>query len=128
MKRLSQFILVVACIHSIHKDASEILAEYLEGIPHIKREGTGIHTGTTYYIIRNSSGFHTILDNINSSKDACNVMGYMTYEHLPNTRNQIGVTIYQKYSFRSSYNASYLPTHIGIDDNDLAKFIAITKW
>lgn len=125
MKRLSQFILVVACVHSIHKDASEILAEYLEGIPHIKREGTGIHTGTTYYIIQNSSGFHTILDNINSSKDARNVMGYMTYELLPN--KQLGVTIYKKYSFRSSYNSSYLPTHIGIGDSDLAKFIAITK-
>lgn len=125
MKRLSQFILVVACIHSIHKDASEILAEYLEGIPHIKREGTGIYTGTTYYVIRNSSGFHTILDNINSSKDACGVMGYMTYERLP--REQIGITIYQKYSFRSSYNASYLPTHMGIADSDLDKLITITK-
>lgn len=125
MKRLSQFILVVACIHSIHKDASEVLAEYLEGIPHIKREGTGIYTGTTYYIFKNSSGFCTILDNINSSKDACEVMGYMTYEHLP--REQIGVTIYQKYSFRSSYNSSYLPTHMGIDDSDLAKLITITK-
>lgn len=125
MKRLPQFILVVACIHSIHKDASEILAEYLEGIPHIKRKGTGIHTGTTYYVIRNNSGFHTILDNINTSKDACGVMGYMTYELLPN--KHIGVTVYQKYSFRSSYNSSYLPTHMGIADSDLAKFIAITK-
>lgn len=125
MKRLSQFILVVACVHSIHKDASEILAEYLEGIPHIKREGTGLFTGVTYYIIKNSSGFHTILENINSSKDACNVMGYMTYERLP--REQIGVTIYQKYSFRSSYNCSCLPTHMGINDSDLDKFIAITK-
>lgn len=125
MKRLSQFILVIACIHSIHKDASEILAEYLEGIPHIKREGIGVHTGTTYYIIKNSSGFHTILYNINSFKDAHKVIGYMTYEILPS--NQIGVTIYQKYSFRRSYNILYLPTHMGIADSDLDKFIAITK-
>ena len=125
MKRLSQFILVVACIHSIHKDASEILAEYLEGIPHIKREGKGRHTGTTYYVIKNSSGFYNILNNINSSKDAHKVIGYMTYERLPN--NQIGITLYQKYSFRSSYNSSYLPTHMGIDDSDLDKLIAITK-
>lgn len=125
MKRLSQFILVVACVHSINKDASEILAEYLEGIPHIKREGTGIYTGTTYYIIKNSSGFHTILKNIDSAKAAKIVIGYMTYEHLP--REQIGVTVYQKYSFRSSYNASYLPTHMEIADSDLDKFIAITK-
>lgn len=125
MKRVPQFILVVACIHSIHKDASEILAEYLEGTPHIKREGTGLFTGTTYYVIKNSSGFHTILENINSSKDAYRVMGYMTYEHLPS--NQIGVTLYQKYSFRSSYNTSYLPTHMGIFDSDLDKFISISK-
>lgn len=125
MKKAPQFILVVVCVHSIHKDASEILAEYLEGIPHIKREGTGLFTGTTYYVIKNSSGFYTILDNINSSKDAYRVIGYMTYERLP--REQIGVTAYQKYSFRSSYNASYLPTHIGIADSDLDKLIAITK-
>lgn len=125
MKRLSQFILVVACIHSIRKDASEILAEYLEGIPHIKREGTGLFTGTTYYIIKNSSGFRTILENINSTKDAKIVMGYMTYEHLP--REHIGKTLYQKYNFRSSYNTSYLPVHIEIDDSDLDKLIAITK-
>lgn len=125
MKRLSQFILVVACIHSIHKDASEILAEYLEGIPHIKREGEGLFTGTTYYIIKNSSCFHAILDNINSAKAANKVMGYMTYELLP--RNQIGVTIYQKYSFKSSYNISYLPIHMEIANSDLDKFIAITK-
>lgn len=52
-------------------------------------------------------------------------MGYMSYERLPN--KHIGVILYQKYSFRSSYNSSYLPTHIGIDDSDLAKFIAITR-
>lgn len=125
MKRLSQFILVVACVHSINKDASEILAEYLEGIPHIKREGTGIFTGTTYYVIKNSSGFHTILKNIDSAKAAKIVIGYMTYEHLPT--KHIGKTLYQKYSFRSSYNASYLPTHIGIDDNDLDTFIDVTR-
>lgn len=125
MKKVPKFILVVACVHSINKDASEILAEYLEGMPHIKREGTGLFTGTTYYVIKNSSGFHAILENINSDKDACSVMGYMTYEHLPS--NQIGVTLYQKYSFRSSYNTSYLPIHMGIDDSDLDKLIAITK-
>lgn len=125
MRSVPHFILVVACIHSIHKDASEILAEYFEGIPHIKREGTGIFTGTTYYVIKNSSGFHAILDNINSSKDAHKVMGYMTYEHLPS--NQISITLYQKYSFKSSYNTSYLPVHMGIPDSDLDKLIAITK-
>lgn len=125
MKRVPHFILVVACIHSIHKDASEILAEYLEGIPHVKRKGTGLFTDATYYVIKNSSGFHTILENMNSTKDAYRVMGYMTYEHLPS--NQIGVTVYQKYSFKSSYNTSYLPTNMGIADNDLDKLIAITK-
>lgn len=126
MKRVPNFILVVACIHYIYKDASEILSEYLEGIPHIKREGTGLFTGTTYYVIKNSSGFHAILENINSSKDAYNIIGYMAYEHLPS--NQIDITLYQKYnSFKSSYNTSYLPIHMGIDDSDLDKLIAITK-
>lgn len=125
MKRVPNFILVIACVHSICKDASEILAEYLEGMPHVKREGTGLFTGTTYYVIKNSSGFHTILENINSSKDAYRVMGYMTYEHLPS--KHIGKTIYQKYSFKSSYNTSYLPAHMGIDDSDLDKLIAITE-
>lgn len=125
MKRLSQFILVVACIHSIHKDASEIFAEYLEGIPHIKREGKGSFTGTTCYVIKNSAGFHNIIENISSIKDAYRVMGYMTYERLPS--KHIGITLYQKYSFKSSSNISYLPTHIGIDDSDLDKLIAITK-
>lgn len=125
MKRLSQFILVVACIHSIHKDASKILAEYLEGIPHIKREGKGSFTGTTCYVIQNSTGFHTILENINSTKDAHRVMGYGVYERLPTKK--IGITLYQKYYFSSTSNISYLPTHIGIDNSDLAKLIAITK-
>lgn len=125
MKKVPHFILVIACIHSINKDASEILAEYLEGIPHIKREGTGIFTGTTYYVIKNSSGFHTILKNIDSAKAAKIVIGYMTYEHF--SSNQIGVTMYQKYSFKSSYNTSYLPVHMGIPDSDLDKLIAITK-
>lgn len=125
MKRVPHFILVIACIHSIHKDASEILTEYLEGIPHIKYEGTGLFTGTSYFVIKNSSGFHTIIENINSFKDAYRVIGYMTYEHLPS--EQIGVTIYQKYSFKSSYNTSYLPVHMSIADSDLDKLIAITK-
>lgn len=125
MKRVPNFILVVACIHSIHKDAAEILAEYLEGIPHIKREGKGSFTGTTCYVIKNSAGFHNIIENIHYSKDAYRVMGYGVYEHLPN--KQMGITLYQKYDFSSTSNISYLPTHIGIDDSDLAKFIAITK-
>lgn len=125
MKRLSQFILVVACIHSIHKDASKILAEYLEGIPHIKREGKGSFTGTTCYVIKNSAGFHIILEHITSSKDACRVMGYGVYERLPS--KNLGITLYQKYHFSSTSNISYLPTHIGIADSDLDKFISITR-
>ena len=125
MKRVPNFILVVACIHSIHKDASEILAEYLEGIPHIKRGGKKSFTGTTCYVLKNSAGFHIILENINSSKDACRVMGYGVYEHLPS--KNMDITLYQKYHFSNTTNISYLPTHIGIPDSDLDKLIAITK-
>lgn len=125
MKRVPNFVLVVACIHSIHKDASEILTEYLEGIPHIKREGKGSFNGTTCYVLKNSAGFHIILENINSSKVACRVMGYGVYEHLPS--KNMGITLYQKYHFSDTSNISYLPTHLGIDDSDLDKLIAITK-
>ena len=96
MKSIPPFILVVACINSTEcKDASEILAEYLEGIPHIKYEGHGSFTDTTCYITKNIAGFHNILDRIDSTKCACRFMGYATYEHL---RTKQGVTLYQKYS------------------------------
>lgn len=125
MRRVPNFILVVACIYSIHKDAAKILAEYLEDIPHVKREGKGSFTGTTCYVIKNSAGFYNIIENIHFAKDAYRVMGYGVYEHLPS--KQMGITLYQKYDFSSTSNISYLPTHIGIADSDLDKLIAITK-
>ena len=125
MKSIPSFILVVACINSKEcKGASEILAEYLEGIPHIKYEGRGSFTDTTCYILKNTAGFHNILDNIGSDKCTRRFMGYATYEHL---RTKLGITLYQKYSFSSTSNMLSLPTHLGISDSDLYKLIAITK-
>lgn len=126
MKSKPQFILVVACINSKEcKGASEILAEYLEGMPHIKHEGHGSFTGTTCYILENiSDDFHNILYNIASDKCARRFIGYATYEHL---RNKLGVNVYQKYSFSSTSNMLFLPTHLGIADSDLDKLIVITR-
>lgn len=125
MRRVPNFILVVTCIYSIHKDAAKILAEYLEGIPHIKRKGNGSFTGITCYVIKNNPGFHCILENINSNKDACRVMGYGVYEYLPS--EHIGVTVYQKYHFSSTTNILYLPMYMKIADSNLDKLIAITQ-
>lgn len=127
MKRVPQFILVVACIDSKQcRDESKIFAEYLEGIPNIKREGYGSFTGTTCYIIKNNPGFHVILENITATKYARIFMGYAVYEHLP-TKKQTGITLYQKYDFSNTSNITYLPTHLSIADSDLDKLIAITQ-
>lgn len=127
MKSIPQFALVVACIHSKEcKGASKILAEYLEGMPHIKYEGHGSFTGTTCYIIKNNPGFHVILENITATKYARIFMGYAVYEHLP-TKKQTGITLYQKYDFSNTSNITYLPTHLSIADSDLDKLIAITQ-
>jgi hypothetical protein len=120
-----QFILVVACVNSKEcKGASEILAEYLEGIPHIKYEGHGSFTDTTCYILKNSAGFHNILDNIDSDKCTRRFMAYAPYEHL---RTKLGVNVYQKYSFSSTSNMLFLPIRLGIADSELDKLIAITR-
>jgi hypothetical protein len=124
MKSVPRFVLVVACINSKKYKESEILAEYLEGIPHIKYEGHGSFTDTTCYILKNSAGFHNILDNIDSDKCTCRFMAYAPYEHL---QTKLGVNVYQKYSFSNTSNMLSLPTHLGIADSDLDKLIAITK-
>lgn len=126
MKSIPQFALVVACIHSKESEgASEILAEYLEGMPHIKYEGHGSFTGTTYYILKNIADFHNILYNIASAICPHRFIGYATYEH--SRTKQVGVTLYKQYSFSNTSNMLSLPNHLGIADSDLDKFIAITK-
>lgn len=126
MKSMPQFILVVACIHSKKcKGASKILAEYLEGMLHIKYEGHGSFTGITYYILNNITGFHNVLYNIASDMCTRRFIGYATYEHSQTQR--VGVTLYKKYSFSNTSNMLSLPTRMGIGDSDLDEFIAITK-
>lgn len=126
MKSIPQFALVVACIHSKEcKGASKILAEYLEGMPHIKYEGHGSFTGTTYYILNNITGFHNVLYNIASDICTSRFIGYATYEY--SRTKKVGVTFYKQYSFSNTSNMLSLPIHLGIADSDLDKLIAITQ-
>ena len=126
MKSIPQFILVVACIHPKEcKGASKIIAEYLEGMPHIKYEGDETFTDTTYYIFKNIARFHNVLYNICSDMCTCRFIGYATYEHSRTQR--VGATLYKQCSFSSTSNILSLPTRMGIADSDLDKFIAITR-
>lgn len=126
MKSIPQFALVVACINYKEcKGASKILAEYLEGMPHIKYEGHGSFTGTTYYILNNITGFHNVLYNIASDICTSRFIGYATYEYSRTLR--VGVTFYKLCSLSSTSNILSLPTRMGIADSDLDKFIEITK-
>ena len=123
MIRLPRFILVVACMHpKMHKDASDILAEYLKGLPYLKKKCYGEYSNTDFYIISNTAGFHKLLDNLITT-GTYSILSYRVYSRMVGNSN----VVYLKYPYASSYNSFKMPSSIHIPTDDIEHFITITK-
>lgn len=123
MERFPAYIIVIACKRlKESKVISDILTDYLEGLPHIKKTCSVKDNNIDFYIIADTD-FYKIFYEFERITDLCNILGFTFYKRSVYKGN----TSYVKYSCIFTFNSEYLPKYMPIPTNDIEHFIAITK-
>ena len=122
MIELPNYILVVVCKYSkIDKDGvSEILKEYLNGMPYLQYTSD---SNDTYYVLPYTKTFRAIVNNINEmvTMEVLDTFGYIVYEHGYNYNSYI------KTNDREVFNYHYFPLVIHIDFKHLETLKLFTE-
>ena len=123
MIELPNYILVVVCKYSkIDKDGvSEILKEYLNGMPYLQYTSD---SNDTYYVLPYTKTFRAIVNNIDEKVtiEVIDTFGYIVYERCINTYNY-----YTKTNDREVFNYRYFPLVIHIDFRHLETLKLFTE-
>lgn len=122
-KKFPAYIIAIACNRLKESKAIvDILTEYLEGLPHIKRTSYDRDGSTDYYIIADTD-FFKILYDFEKITELRNILGFTYYKRSVYKGN----ISYVKYSCIFTFNSGYLPRYMPIPTNDIDHFLTITK-
>lgn len=109
-KKIPAYIIVIACKRlNEFKDISDILTDYLKGLPHIKKTSYGKNGNTDFYLIADTD-FFKILYEFEKISSLCNILGFTYYTRVLHKEK----ILYTKYSCIFTCNSGYLPLNLTI--------------